>query len=150
MVRAETDKAGLSIAYTRKSIYDITPNVDGTDRVICCEVLENLTNPALALQKLVSIAKQDLIVSVPREPVWHILAMARGKSITALGNTLGHYKHWSSASFVKFVSRYADVVEVKSRCRGRWCDAALSVSARDHLSLLSLCELDVPPPLHQP
>ena len=32
---------------------------------------------------------------------------------TALGNTPGHYNHWSKRQFMDFVGRHADVVEVR-------------------------------------
>lgn len=109
----EAARAGLRIPFERKDIYQLTSG-DEAELVLCCEVLEHLTNPDLAVQNLIRIARAHLILSVPREPIWHILNMARGKYLTALGNTPGHYNHWSTRQFVDFVSRYADVVEVRS------------------------------------
>jgi hypothetical protein len=63
---------------------------------------------------LTSITKKDLILSVPNEPIWHILNMLRGKYLSALGNTPGHYQHWSKNQFIKFVSKYAEIIEVKT------------------------------------
>lgn len=114
VARAEAAKAKLNIAYAQKSIYDLTPETDGADLVLCCEVLEHLTDPDEALRTLVKITRGHLIVSVPREPIWHILNMARGKYLTALGNTPGHYNHWSKRSFLEFVSLRADVLAVSS------------------------------------
>lgn len=114
VARAEAAKAKLSIEYAQKSIYDLTPEADGADLVLCCEVLEHLTDPEEALRTLVKIARRHLIVSVPREPIWHILNMARGKYLTALGNTPGHYNHWSKRSFLDFISPRAEVLEVRS------------------------------------
>jgi 2-polyprenyl-3-methyl-5-hydroxy-6-metoxy-1,4-benzoquinol methylase len=114
VAKAEAEKAKLNIEYAQKSIYDLTPEVDGADLILCCEVLEHLTDPDAALRTLVNITREQLVVSVPREPVWHVLNMARGKYLTALGNTPGHYNHWSKQGFVDFVSRRADVLEVRS------------------------------------
>ncbi|WP_207642472.1 hypothetical protein, partial [Desulfosporosinus sp. I2] len=55
-----------------------------------------------------------IILSVPREPLWRILNLARGKYIPDLGNTPGHIQHWSKKSFLRLVNRYFDVLEVKS------------------------------------
>lgn len=111
---SEAAKRKLEIPLSIKSIYALDPLVDSSDTVICCEVLEHLTDPAAAIKKLVSIARKDLIVSVPNEPIWHILNMARGKYLSALGNTPGHFQHWSKKQFVAFVAEYADIVSVKS------------------------------------
>ncbi|WP_347927671.1 class I SAM-dependent methyltransferase [Pseudomonas helvetica] len=110
----EAKKRGLSLPVEVKSIYDLNPDQDSANTVLCCEVLEHLTDPEAALRKLVSITQKDLIVSVPNEPIWHILNMARGKYLTALGNTPGHFQHWSSKQFIKFISAHADIVSVKT------------------------------------
>jgi 2-polyprenyl-3-methyl-5-hydroxy-6-metoxy-1,4-benzoquinol methylase len=107
-------EAGLDIPYAQKDIYQLDPARDGAELVLCCEVLEHLTDPAAAMESLAKITRKDLIVSVPREPIWHILNMARGKHLVALGNTPGHYNHWSTRSFVDFVSRYGDVQLVRT------------------------------------
>jgi 2-polyprenyl-3-methyl-5-hydroxy-6-metoxy-1,4-benzoquinol methylase len=113
VARSEAAKRQLDIPLALKSIYDLAPE-DAADTVVCCEVLEHLTDPGAALEKLVSIARKDLIVSVPREPIWHILNMARGKHLTALGNTPGHFQHWSRRGFVDFIGRHAEIAAVKT------------------------------------
>jgi len=113
VAKAEAAKKGIDISVAQKSIYDLNATYDGCDTVLCCEVLEHLTDPDLAMGKLISIARKNVIVSVPNEPIWHLLNMARGKYLTALGNTPGHYQHWSTSQFVEFVSKYADIVSVK-------------------------------------
>src|ERR1043165_1975840 len=55
-----------------------------------------------------------LLVSVPREPMWRGLNMARGAYLKDLGNTPGHLNHWSKRSFVKLLSRHGDVVQTRS------------------------------------
>lgn len=109
----EAARAQLPIAYAQRSIYDLSAAQDAAELVLCCEVLEHLTDPERGLRKLVELARPHLIVSVPREPIWHLLNMARGKYLTALGNTPGHYNHWSSRQFVDFVAAHAEVVEVR-------------------------------------
>lgn len=114
IAKLESAKRNLDIPLEIKSIYDLNANQDAADTVICCEVLEHLTDPEEGLKKLVSIAKKDLIVSVPNEPIWHILNMARGKYLSALGNTPGHYNHWSKKQFIRFVAAHAEIVSVKT------------------------------------
>ena len=55
-----------------------------------------------------------LLVSVPREPLWRGLNMARGAYLKDLGNTPGHVNHWSKRSFTELLSRHGQVVEATS------------------------------------
>lgn len=82
--------------------------------VVCCEVLEHLENPEFALSNLVKLAGSFLVLSVPREPVWRVLNMARGKYWNDWGNTPGHIQHFSRKGFLELISRHAEVVEVRS------------------------------------
>jgi len=114
VAKAESVRRGMDISLQIKSIYDLEQAQDCADTVLCCEVLEHLTEPELALDKLLSITKKNLILSVPREPIWHFLNMVRGKYWYALGNTPGHYQHWTRKMFVDFVSQHADIISVKT------------------------------------
>jgi 2-polyprenyl-3-methyl-5-hydroxy-6-metoxy-1,4-benzoquinol methylase len=96
------------------SIYDLVAGRDSADLVVCCEVLEHLEHPEAGLQALQRVVGRHLIVSVPREPLWCALNMARGKYIVDWGNTPGHIQHWSKGGFIRLVSKYFEVVEVKS------------------------------------
>ena len=113
VARREANKHGLLIQIKEKSIYNLDPIVDSADTVVCCEVLEHLVDPESALNNLLSITKKDLILSVPNEPVWHLLNLARGKYWYALGNTPGHYQHWTPKRFIDFVSTKAQIISVK-------------------------------------
>lgn len=94
------------------SIYDLQKGKDSASLIICCEVLEHLENPVAGIKKLQEITEEYLIVSVPREPIWRILNMARGKYLACYGNTPGHLQHWSKNSFIEFVNGYFDVLQV--------------------------------------
>jgi 2-polyprenyl-3-methyl-5-hydroxy-6-metoxy-1,4-benzoquinol methylase len=78
------------------------------------EVLEHVPYPEHTLAEMARCARRHLLVSVPREPLWRALNMARGAYLADLGNTPGHLNHWSKCSFVKLCGRYGDVVEVRS------------------------------------
>lgn len=112
VARLEAGRHGLEIPFKRQSIYDLNFDNDAADLVLCCEVLEHLPDPELALKNLVSITKKNLIVSVPREPIWHLMNMARGRYWSALGNTPGHFNHWTTGQFVNFVRKYIHVDKV--------------------------------------
>lgn len=81
------------------------------DLVMAIEVLEHVPRPEAALAELTRVAARDVVVSVPREPLWRFANMCRGKYWSALGNTPGHIQHWSSRGFRKFVARHLEVTE---------------------------------------
>lgn len=97
-----------------RSIYDLDPDRDVADLIVCCEVLEHLEDPEEGLRALQRVVGKHLIISVPREPLWCALNLARGKYIADFGNTPGHIQHWSKSDFVHLVSKYFEVVEVKT------------------------------------
>lgn len=95
-----------------RSIYDLEEDRDSADLVVCCEVLEHVEDPERALAAIQRVARRDVIISVPREPLWRVLNMARAKYIGSLGNTPGHVNHWSSRGIAELVGNYFDVVSV--------------------------------------
>jgi 2-polyprenyl-3-methyl-5-hydroxy-6-metoxy-1,4-benzoquinol methylase len=78
------------------------------------EVLEHVPDPEHTLAEMARCASSYLLVSVPREPLWRMLNMARGAYWGALGNTPGHLNHWSRRSFVRALSAHGEVVEARS------------------------------------
>ncbi len=84
------------------------------DLASAIEVLEHVPDPEDTLSEMARCAARHLLVSVPREPLWRLLNIARGAYWPALGNTPGHLNHWSRRSFVKLLSRHGEVVELRS------------------------------------
>jgi 2-polyprenyl-3-methyl-5-hydroxy-6-metoxy-1,4-benzoquinol methylase len=78
------------------------------------EVLEHVPDPEHTLAEMARCAERHLLVSVPREPLWRMLNIARGAYIGQLGNTPGHLNHWSKRSFAHLLSRHGEVVELRS------------------------------------
>jgi ubiquinone/menaquinone biosynthesis C-methylase UbiE len=78
------------------------------------EVLEHVPDPEHTLSEMARVASGHLLVSVPREPLWRGLNMARGAYLRDLGNTPGHVNHWSKRGFVQLLSRYGAVEEARS------------------------------------
>jgi len=115
IARDNATSAGLSEDLFRtRSIYDLQAPEDNADLVVCCEVLEHLESPELALQALQKVVGRSLILSVPREPLWCLLNCARGKYLGQLGNTPGHIQHWSKPGFIELVAKYFEVLEVSN------------------------------------
>lgn len=87
---------------------------DEFDVATAIEVLEHVPDPAHTVAEMARVASGHLLVSVPREPLWRGLNMARGAYVKQLGNTPGHLNHWSKRSFVELLSRHGDVVQARS------------------------------------
>jgi 2-polyprenyl-3-methyl-5-hydroxy-6-metoxy-1,4-benzoquinol methylase len=116
-VAAATRRAaerGLPATFGVADLYGLAPDADGRELVVCCEVLEHLSDPARAVELLARLARPHLIVSVPREPLWRLLNMARGRYWRDLGNTPGHLQHWSTAGFVAQLERHVEVRAVRT------------------------------------
>jgi ubiquinone/menaquinone biosynthesis C-methylase UbiE len=84
------------------------------DVATAIEVLEHVPDPEHTVAEMARVASGHLLVSVPREPLWRMLNMARGAYLKDLGNTPGHLNHWSKRAFVELLGRHGEVVEARS------------------------------------
>jgi SAM-dependent methyltransferase len=105
---------GLAIPFQVADLYTLEPACDGAPLVLCCEVLEHVPDPERALAVLAALARPHLIVSVPREPLWRALNLARGQYWRDLGNTPGHLQHWSTLAFLELLQDQLEVLELST------------------------------------
>jgi 2-polyprenyl-3-methyl-5-hydroxy-6-metoxy-1,4-benzoquinol methylase len=85
------------------------------DLAAAIEVLEHVPDPEHTVAQMARVARGGhLLVSVPREPLWRGLNMARGAYLRELGNTPGHVNHWSKQGFVRLLARHGEVIERRS------------------------------------
>jgi SAM-dependent methyltransferase len=84
------------------------------DVATAIEVLEHVPDPDATVAEMARVAERWLLVSVPREPLWRALNMARGAYWPALGNTPGHLNHWSKRSFERLLSNHGEVREARA------------------------------------
>jgi 2-polyprenyl-3-methyl-5-hydroxy-6-metoxy-1,4-benzoquinol methylase len=112
--RTRADAAGVEIDFEATPVEQLEPAGHDAELIVCCEVLEHLEDPERALDVVAGLARPWLIASVPREPLWRGLNLARLSYVGELGNTPGHLNHWSKREFVRFLTRRFEVVEVRS------------------------------------
>ena len=84
------------------------------DLVAAIEALEHIPDPDRALSELTRVARRHLLVSVPREPLWRVLNVARGAYVSRLGNTPGHVNHWSRRGFERLLAPHGELVAVRT------------------------------------
>lgn len=101
-------KLNPKVKVIEESVYELTHKDKTFDVVFLLEVLEHLDYPDKALEEIGRVLKDDgvLILGVPREPLWRMLNMARGKYLKDFGNTVGHLNHWSARGLEKFVEEH--------------------------------------------
>jgi ubiquinone/menaquinone biosynthesis C-methylase UbiE len=87
---------------------------DEFDLAAAIEVLEHVPEPEATVAEMARVARRHVLVSVPREPLWRGLNVARGAYVRSLGNTPGHVNHWSRRSFVAMLARHGRVEEARS------------------------------------
>lgn len=91
------------------------PFPDATfDLVLGIEVLEHVTDPVQALDEVRRVGTDRFLLSVPREPIWRVANMARGRYLRDLGNTPGHVNHWSTRSFRGLVDGFFEVEDTRT------------------------------------
>jgi 2-polyprenyl-3-methyl-5-hydroxy-6-metoxy-1,4-benzoquinol methylase len=105
---------GVEIDFEATAVEDLDPARHAAELVVCCEVLEHLEDPERGLEMLARLARPWLIASVPREPLWRALNLARLSYVGRLGNTPGHVSHWSKRGFERFLSGRFEVVDLRS------------------------------------
>jgi SAM-dependent methyltransferase len=84
------------------------------DLVALVEMLQLVDDPGRALAQAARVARRWMLVTVPREPLWRALNVARGAYVRRLGNTPGHRHHWSRRAVLDLVAAHGEVVAVRS------------------------------------
>ena len=90
------------------------PHPDGAfDLVAAVESLEHMDDPEGALREMARCARRHVLVSVPREPLWRALNVARGAHLSRLGDTPGHVGHFSARSLRRLLGAHGRVIDFR-------------------------------------
>jgi 2-polyprenyl-3-methyl-5-hydroxy-6-metoxy-1,4-benzoquinol methylase len=124
VVGIDLDDPLLAAEWARRAAPNLTylaqraerlPFADGEfDLATAIEVLEHVPDPDHTLAEMARCAARHLLVSVPREPLWRAVNMARGAYWRQLGNTPGHVSHFSKSAIVALCARHGEVLETRS------------------------------------
>jgi ubiquinone/menaquinone biosynthesis C-methylase UbiE len=102
------------IKFRTFSIYELPYSDKSFDLVICCEVLEHLEYPQQGLTELARVAKNAVLLSTPREPLWRLLNLARGQYIRDLGNTPGHIQHFNCQKLITLAESHLKIIKKRT------------------------------------
>jgi len=103
-----------NLRFAAMPVESLTFADDEFDLVAATEVLEHVDHPEAAVAEMARVARRWLLVSVPHEPLWRGLNIARGAYLRELGNTPGHLNHWTRAGFVRMLAAHGQVVQTRS------------------------------------
>jgi SAM-dependent methyltransferase len=114
-LRAEWEKRSRpNLEYRAEEATRLSFADDEFDMATAIEVLEHVPEPEQTLAEMARVAERYLLVSVPREPIWRMVNMARGAYWKTLGNTPGHVNHWTKVGFKSLLTQYGEVQEMRS------------------------------------
>lgn len=99
------------LEFEQRSVYDLGQSGRRWDVVVACEVLEHLDEPERALSAMAAVTDRAIVLTVPREPIWRVLNLARGQHVSRLGNSWGHVNHWSRRGFLAMLARHVEVLD---------------------------------------
>ena len=105
--------AEAPVSFSCQSAYTLGFRESSFDLVVGAEVLEHLAEPTAALHEMHRVTSRFVLLSVPREPIWRVMNLARFTYWRDLGNTPGHLQHWSSREFVDLIDDSFEILEVR-------------------------------------
>jgi 2-polyprenyl-3-methyl-5-hydroxy-6-metoxy-1,4-benzoquinol methylase len=107
-------RSGPNLAFCAVTGSELPFEDDEFELVAAIEALEHISDADRTLAEMARVTQRYLLVSVPREPLWRVLNLARGAYVRRLGNTPGHVNHWSRRSFRRLLAGYGEVVEMRT------------------------------------
>lgn len=109
---AKMKAINLPVPVRQESVLDLQRRDKEYDCVFLLEVLEHIPEYEKALSEVFRVSRKYVVISVPNEPLWRILNMARGHYLAQWGNTPTHVNHWSPKRIRRLISQYGAVLEI--------------------------------------
>ena len=111
----EARRRWRSTRFVEANLFDPAYDNERYHTVMALEVLEHLFEPEKVLKRLVSMADEYVLLTVPNAPWFQLMNLVRGRDLIRLGNHPEHINHWNKDTFSEFVSPYAEVIDVTTR-----------------------------------
>lgn len=95
---------GTAATFRTGSLYKLPFSDNAFDTVVCSEVLEHLDEPDRALNELKRVARNYVVITVPREPYF--------KFLNDIGRFIGttpdpeHVNFWTKTTFQTYINRH--------------------------------------------
>lgn len=102
------------VNFVSADIFSWPPAGEKYDLVMACQVFEHLPDPRPFLDRLLRLTRGPVLLTVPHEPWFRLLNLARGRDLMRLGNHPEHVNQWNLKSFTGFVSEQATVMHAYS------------------------------------
>ncbi|MEL7112208.1 MAG: methyltransferase domain-containing protein, partial [Pseudomonadota bacterium] len=99
-------------SFVEANLFDAAYDHKRYHTVMALEVLEHLFEPEKVLRRLVSMADEYVLLTVPNEPWFQLMNLVRGRDLIRLGNHPEHINHWNKATFAEFVEPDAEIVRI--------------------------------------
>ena len=82
------------------------------DLVVAADLLQQLHDPQRALRELTRVSRRYVLLTVPREPLWRLMNMARLAYLDEWGSPPGHVQHYRRGDFLNMVRGHLRLIEV--------------------------------------
>ncbi|MCZ7687018.1 MAG: class I SAM-dependent methyltransferase [Sandaracinaceae bacterium] len=100
--------------FQQGDLLETEPDRGWADLALCLEVLEHLSDPRPAVDRIAEWTRSMAIVSVPWEPFFRTGNLLRGKYLATLGNHPEHVQQFGPRSFRELMETRFRVVEVET------------------------------------
>ena len=104
------------VQFYRGSVYELPFQDNSFDLVLALEILEHLEFPERAIRELNRVSNNWVIISVPNDRIFRFGNMLRFKYISSWGNTPDHIQHWNKKTFKDLISKYLNMIKIKTPC----------------------------------
>lgn len=102
------------ISFFQGDIYKLDFKDNSFDFVMCCETLEHLKKPILALKECKRVSKKYILVTIPNQPLFRISNLLLLKYIKNLGDFPTHLHSWTKSKFANLLKPHFKIMKIKT------------------------------------